>query len=371
MKRQRYAVIMAGGRGTRFWPLSRVRRPKQLLKVLSRKSLIRETVDRIAPLFDLENILIVAVSDHFKAIRKELNMLPKSNFLLEPKGNNTAPCIGLAALEITARDPNAIMTVLPADHSISDVSSFRNKVKAASQLSEAHDALVTIGIQPSYPETGYGYILKGKAIKGTPRDPVYRVKAFKEKPTLKEATLQVQSGSLWNSGMFVWRVSTILTMLERYAPRIFRSLERIKQGVNGASLGTPGPKVRAILQREYGRMPSLSIDHAVLEKAGSTGKVMTMEAKFGWSDIGSWASLFKLLPHDREGNAAIGHWLGIYSKNCLIHSADRLVVLLGMQDTMVIDTPDALLVGDIKRSQDLREVIKILELKGYGRYLIK
>ena len=297
-------------------------------------------------------------------------MLPKSNFLLEPKGNNTAPCIGLAAIELTAREPNAIMTVLPADHSISDTGSFRRTVKAAFQLAEAHDALVTIGIQPSYPDTGYGYILKGKVIQGPPSIPVYRVKAFKEKPTLKEATRRVQSGSLWNSGIFVWRVSTILTMLERFSPSIFRGLQRIKQGLDGMSLGTPGPKVRAILQREYGRMPSISIDHAVLEKAGSTGKVMTMEAKFGWSDIGSWASLYQLLPHDREGNAAIGNCLGIYSRDCLVHSADRLVVLLGMQDTMVIDTPDALLVGDIKRAQDLREVTKLLELKGYRRYLI-
>jgi len=362
---------MAGGRGTRFWPLSRSQRPKQLLKVLSRKSLIRETVDRITPIFNLENILVVTVSDHFKAVRQELRMLPKSNFLLEPKGNNTAPCIGLAAIELTARDPNAIMTVLPADHSISDPGLFRRTLRAASHLSEAHDALVTIGIHPGYPETGYGYILKGKAINGPPGISAYRVKAFKEKPTLKEAVVCLKSGALWNSGIFVWRVSTILEMLERFTPRIFRGLQRIKQGLNGKSLGNLNPKVRVILQREYRRMPNISIDHAVLEKAGSTGQVATVEAKFTWSDIGSWASLYKLLPHDSEGNAAIGNWLGIYSRDCLVHSANRLVVLLGMKDAMVIDTPDALLVGDLKRAQDLREVIKQLDLKGYRRYLIK
>lgn len=360
---------MAGGRGTRFWPLSRSQRPKQLLKVLSRKSLIRETVDRITPIFNLENILVVTVSDHFKAVRQELRMLPKSNFLLEPKGNNTAPCIGLAAIELFARDPNAIMTVLPADHSISDPGPFRRTLRAASHLTETHDALVTIGIHPGYPETGYGYILKGKAINGPPGIFAYRVKAFKEKPTLKQAVVCLQSGALWNSGIFVWRVSTILEMLERFTPRIFRGLQRIKQGLNGKSLGNLDPKVRVILKREYGRMPNISIDHAVLEKAGSTGQVATMEAKFAWSDIGSWASLYKLLSHDSKGNAAIGNWLGIYSRDCLVHSANRLVVLLGMKDAMIIDTPDALLVGDLKRAQDLREVIKQLDLKGYRRYL--
>ncbi|MFQ5851601.1 MAG: mannose-1-phosphate guanylyltransferase [Candidatus Binatia bacterium] len=371
MKARRHAVIMAGGRGTRFWPLSRDRRPKQFLKILGEKSLIRETVDRIAPLFDLKNILVVAGSDHVKEIRKELNMLPTTNFLLEPQGNNTAPCIGLAAIELTERDPNAIMMVLPADHWISDPGSFRRTVKAALQLTEARDALVTLGIRPSYPETGYGYILKGKAIKGPPGVSVYRVKAFKEKPTLKEASRLVQSGSLWNSGIFVWKVSTILEMLDRFTPRIYRALERINKGIGGRMLANPGPKVRSILEIEYGRMPKISIDHAVLEKAGSVGAVLTMEANFSWSDVGNWASLHQLLPHDREGNAAVGRWLGVDTRGCLVHSRDRLVVLLGMRDTMVVDTQDALLVGEMKRAQDIREVVKRLELKGYGRYLIK
>ncbi len=187
MKAQGYAVIIAGGKGTRFWPLSRPHHPKQLLKILSHRSLIRETVDRVLPLFGPKSTLVVTVAEHHRAVRKELPILPETNFIVEPQGNNTAPCIGLAALELARRDPDAVMTILPADHWVSNLKAFHRTVKSAVQLARKHDALVAIGIRPGYPETGYGYILKGKKIKGDLGIPSYRVKGFKEKPTLKRA----------------------------------------------------------------------------------------------------------------------------------------------------------------------------------------
>lgn len=366
-----YAVIMAGGRGTRFWPLSRAHKPKQLLTILGGKSLIQETIDRISPLFKRENTIVVTVADHFKAIRQELDRLPKMSFLLEPQGNNTAPCIGLAAIELMARDPNAIMTVLPADHWISDRNSFRRTIKAAMRLAQMHDALITIGIRPRYPETGYGYILKGRKLPGPRGMSVYQVKGFKEKPSRKKAAQWIHRGALWNSGIFVWKVSTILTSLRRFTPAIFHHLQRIQEGSRGLRLGSSHPRLRALLKREYQKMPNLSIDYAVLEKAGAKGKVLTLEADFEWSDVGNWASLHQLLSHDREGNAVIGKWFGKDSRDCLVYAPERLVVLLGMRGTVVVDTPDALLVGDLKHVQEVRDLVDDLKKKGYRRYTLR
>ena len=370
MKAERYAIIMAGGRGTRFWPLSRPHRPKQLLKIFSGRSLIRETVDRILPLFGRKKTLVVTVAEHYSAVRKELHILPKANFLIEPQGNNTAPCIGLAAIELASRDPNAIMTILPADHWISDTSSFSRTLKTAMQLAQERDSLVTIGIQPSYRETGYGYILKGKRIKGPRGVPVHRVKGFKEKPTPKKAGHLIALGSLWNSGIFVWKVSTILELLRRFSPSLFHGLRSIQGAARGCGLGAPPPKLRAIIRREYKKMPNISIDYAVLEKAGSEGRVLTVEANFGWNDVGNWAAVHRMLPQDKKGNVGVGKWLGLQSRDCLVYSPDRLVALLGIKDTIVVDTPDALLVGDIKRAQEVKDLVEELKRRGYGRYTV-
>lgn len=370
MKIRRYAVVMAGGRGTRFWPLSRLQTPKQLLKMWSGKSLIRETLDRVLPLFGPENTLVVTVADHYESIRKELSMLPKANFLVEPQGNNTAPCIGLAAIELASRHPNAIMTVLPADHWVSDIKSFRRTLQAATQLAERHDALVTIGIRPNSPETGYGYILRGTRMKEAGGMTVYRVRGFKEKPTLGKARQLMRRGSLWNSGIFSWRVSTILEMLGRFAPSISQGLDKIEKGARGLKIGSRSPRLQALIRREYGKMPNISIDHAVLEKAGAENRVVTVSARFDWSDVGSWASVHRMLPRDKNGNAGVGRWMGMQSKDCLVYTQDRLVAFLGIQDAVIIDTPDALLVCDIRQSQRVRDLVEELERKGYGRYTI-
>ncbi len=371
MKPQSYAVIMAGGKGTRFWPLSRPHRPKQLLSILGRKSLLRETVDRTLPLFGPKNTLVVTVAEHHRAVRKELPMLPEANFIVEPQGNNTAPCIGLAALELARRDPDAVMTILPADHWVSNLKIFHRTVKNAARLARRHDALVTIGIRPGYPETGYGYILKGKKIKGAGEAPSYRVRGFKEKPTRPRAAQLVQRGSLWNSGIFVWKVSTILGMLRRFSPAISHRLRRIEEEARGKGLGNPPARLRSVVRSEYRKMPNVSIDYAVLEKAGSEGRVLTLEGSFGWSDIGNWAAVHRMLSKDSRGNAGVGKWLGFKAKDCLVYAPDRLVALLGIQDIVVVDTVDALLVADMNRSQEVKELLEELNRKGYGRYTVR
>jgi mannose-1-phosphate guanylyltransferase len=371
VKSKYYSVIVAGGKGTRFWPLSRSQRPKQLLKILSPKSLIRETADRVLPLSGAARTLVVTVAEQLGALRRELVDLPRKNFLAEPQGKNTAPCIGLAALEVSARDAEAVMIILPADHWIADVTAFRRTLKAAVELAARHNRLITIGIRPDYPETGYGYIVKGSLIAAEAGAAFYQVKRFREKPSLATAQQLMRRGSLWNSGIFVWKAATLLELLQRYQPAIFQGLEKIRNAAMQRPLASPSPRLRRIIARAYKQMPNISIDYAVLEKAGSEGKVLTLAADFGWSDVGSWAAVHRMMRRDAQGNAGNGRWLGFGAKNCLVHAPDRLVVLLGIEDAVVVDTPDALLVGDLKRSQEVRELVDDLKRKGYGSYTLK
>ena len=365
-----FSVIIAGGKGTRFWPLSRAGRPKQLLKILSRKSLIEETAARVSALGGPRQTLVVTVADQVAALRRELRDLPKNNFLAEPQGKNTAPCIGLAALEIARQNPAAVMIVLPADHWVRDNPAFRRTLKAAVELAQRHDQLITIGIRPDYPETGYGYIMKGKPVPAKSHANAFVVKRFTEKPTLALAQRLLRQRALWNSGIFVWKASTLLQLLARYQPAIAAGLESIKRAAAGKSLADPSPKLRAAIAREYKKMPNLSIDYAVMEKAGAEGKVLTLEADFGWSDVGSWAAVHRMMVKDTDGNASHGRWLGLGAKNCLIHAPERLVVLLGLENAVVVDTPDALLVGALDRSQEVRDLVDALNRQGLSSYTI-
>lgn len=368
MTKNCFSVIIAGGKGTRFWPLSRAGRPKQLLKILSRKSLIEETAERVYAVGGRKQTLVVTIADQVAALRRELRALPKNNFLAEPEGKNTAPCIGLAALEVMRRDPEAAMIILPADHWVGDVAAFRRTLKTAVKLAFEYDQLITIGIRPDYPETGYGYIMKDKAVAGKAPSTAFLVKRFTEKPTLAAARRLIRQRSLWNSGIFVWKASTLLQLLARHQPAIYQGLKVIQRAALGSSLANPNPKLRAVIAREYKKMPNLSIDYAVMEKAGAEGKVLTLEADFGWSDVGSWAAVHRMMHKDTDGNAGHGRWLGLGTKNCLIHAPDRLVVLLGVENAVIVDTPDALLVGDLNRSQEVRDLVDALNRQGLGSY---
>jgi mannose-1-phosphate guanylyltransferase len=363
-----YSVIIAGGKGTRFWPLSRSQRPKQLLKILSPKSLLVETAERAFRLGGRNQILVVTVAEQLRALRRELRAMPARNFLAEPQGKNTAPCIGLAALEVVKRNPDAVMIVLPADHWVADIKAFQRTLRAACDLAERHDQLITVGIRPDYPETGYGYIVKGKALGAKRGTGAFQVRRFTEKPAVATARRLMRQGSLWNSGIFVWKAATLLELLTRYQPAIAKGLDAIGKAVTGKSLSSP--KLRSVIAREYRKMPSISIDYAVLEPAGSEGRVLTLEANFGWSDVGSWAAVHRMMHKDAHGNAGNGRWIGMGAKNCLVHAPDRLVVLLGLENTVVVDTPDALLVGDLNRSQEVRELVDELNKRGYSAHTV-
>ncbi len=369
MTKKCYSVIIAGGKGTRFWPLSRATRPKQLLKILSRKSLIQETAERVYPLCGRKQTLVVTIADQLASLRRELGSLRRENFLAEPQGKNTAPCIGLAALEVVRRDPEAVMIVLPADHWVTDVAAFRRTLSTGVKLAQRHDQLITIGVRPDYPETGYGYILKAQPI-GQQSDSAFVVRRFIEKPTLTIAQRLIRQGCLWNSGIFIWKASVLLDCLAHYQPVIYRELKNIECAARGRSLASNARALRGMIAAQYRKIPNLSIDYAVMEQAGADGRVLTLEAKFRWSDVGSWAAVHRMMPTDPNGNASRNRWLGIDAKNCLIHAPHRLVAVLGVENAVIVDTPDALLVGDLNRSQEVRELVDALNRQGLGSYTI-
>lgn len=346
----RWAVVMAGGSGTRFWPRSRRLLPKQLLPVLGSRSLLQDTVERLGGVVPTAQILIVTHRDHANAVRRQLPNLPSRNILSEPMARNTAPCLALAALEIERRAPGATFLSLPADHAIAEIGEFRSTLLEALAWAAAEPVAVMIGILPTAPETGYGYIHLGRRRGGR----TARVTAFVEKPSTPRARRFVASGKyLWNSGMFAWRTSTILELLDRLLPTVTRPL-RLAQ----AEPVRARPKA---LARAYARVPSISIDYGVMEQARD---VLVVSGDFGWSDVGSWATLAALgaagsrrpvVAVDATGTEVFGH--------------GRLVAVVGVNDVIVVDTPDAILVCHRDRAQDVKRVVEELARRGLESYL--
>ncbi len=357
-----YAVIMAGGKGTRFWPKSRERMPKHLLDIVSPRTIIQETIERIAPLIPEENILIVTGESHADELMKQVPHIPKENIIIEPLGRNTAPCIGLAALHIRRKSPHDVMVVLPADHLIHDAPRFRHLLSAAADMAGRGDFLVTIGIRPTSPETGYGYIEKGDLKTAVNGENIYTVKSIREKPPLKQAKAFLKKGGFyWNSGMFAWNIDAILDAVEKWLPKVQAGLEQI-----AGTMGTAGEK--ETVRRVYNEFPSISIDYGVMEKADN---ILLIEGDFGWSDMGSWDALWEASGKDENGNAANCRdlFVGVDARNSLIHSPRKLVTLLGVEDLIVVDTEDALLICKRGSSQDVKKVVEILEAKKKKEYL--
>jgi len=353
----RYAVVMAGGSGTRFWPRSRHRAPKQLLPIVGTRTMLQETVARVSPPIDRSRVLVVTGQVHARAVRAQLPELPTSALLVEPRGRNTAPAIALAALHIAREHPDAVMAVLPADHAIADRGVFRADLSAALDVAERTGALVTFGIQPTHPETGYGYIRPGARLDGAARARAFRVRAFIEKPNAARArALIARGGVFWNSGIFAWRARSILDALRTHVPDVLAPLEA---AVTSGS--------RHALRAAYGRLPSISIDTGVLERANH---VAVLRARFAWSDVGSWAAVEPIWRNgtDRH-NAVRGRALAIDSRGCVVDSPQRLIALLGVEDLVVVDTRDAVLVCRKQRAQDVRMVVDELRRRRLGRYL--
>ena len=357
-----HAVIMAGGRGTRFWPRSRERKPKHLLDIVSDRTIIQETVDRIRPLIKPKNILIVTGKKHARELARQLPEIPAKNILIEPVGRNTAACIGLAAIHIQKKAKDDVMVVLPSDHGIADPGEYRDVIAAAARAAEEKSALVTIGLTPTSPHTGFGYMEGGAAAGKSDGKTLLRVKAFREKPDLRQAKAFLKSGNFfWNSGMFIWKASTILNEIQQFLPDLYTGLATIKASLGKVSEGRTVSSV-------YQGLASISIDYGVMEKAG---EVFMIPASFGWSDVGSWDTLWEISLKDQSGNAATGNSPAIFedTENALVYSPNKLVALVGIRDVIVVETKDALLICKKGRSQDVKKIVDALEAGGKNHLL--
>jgi mannose-1-phosphate guanylyltransferase len=357
-----YAVIMAGGKGTRFWPKSREKMPKHLLDIVCERTIIQETVDRITPLIPAEKILIVTALSHAEELMKQVPQIPEENIIIEPVGRNTAPCIGLAALHIRRKAPDDVMVVLPADHMINDAERFRHILSHAAEMAHRGDYLLTIGIKPTFPETGYGYIEQG-ALKDTINgEDIYEVKSIREKPALEQAKVFLGKGGFsWNSGMFVWRVDSILQAIKQDLPDLHDGLLEIEP-----FLGSDREK--NVVEQVYKKIQSISIDYGVMEKADN---VLLIRGDFGWSDVGSWDTIWDVSNKDGDGNAVHGQglFIGVEARNSLVHSPRKLVALVGVEDLIVVETEDSLLICKRGCSQDVKKLVEILETKKMKDYL--
>jgi len=355
-----YAVIMAGGRGTRFWPLSRTNKPKHLLRITGKRSIIQQTVDRIKSYISEEDIYVVTVASHSEDLTAQLPNLPRENIIVEPMGRNTAPCIGLASLYLKKKDPNGIMAVLPADHLIADKDNFIETLAAAGEMAERTSSLVTIGIRPTGPETGYGYMEKGKTVGRAGDRDIYEVKSFREKPDMERAQEFLRDGNFfWNSGMFIWKVSAILEKIELLLPDLYEALVKMERAI-----GSPGEENK--IHEIYESVTPISIDYGVMEKADN---VLLIKGDFGWSDVGSWDALWEVLPKDKSANAVIGNHISFESSGNLIYSPDKLVSLIGVKDIILVETEDSIMVCKRGASQDVRKAVEMLEERDMKDYL--
>ncbi len=355
-----HAVIMAGGTGTRFWPESRAGRPKQLLTMVGGKTMLRETVDRLGDLVTPERLLIATTAELVPKIAAELPELPEQAMLAEPCKRNTAPCIALAALCICRTDPQGTMAVMPADHVIGPDAVFQESIRTAAALVDKQpERLVTFGVRPTYPAESFGYIERGAALPNS--QSTYRVEQFREKPDAETAAQYVASGDFyWNAGIFVWKARTILDALEKFQPQMYEHLERI-----GQTIGTPD--FDEILQREFSVIQGISIDYAVMERAK---EVLVVEAPFDWDDLGSWQSLARLLGTDEQGNTIAAKHLGVDTTGTIVRgSDDHLIVTLGLEDCIVVHTPDATLVANKHDEESIRRVVELLQEQGRTEYL--
>ncbi len=354
-----YAVIMAGGIGSRFWPMSRRDNPKQFLNVFGDTTLIQNTVARLQGFIPPERCLVVTNERYVEKTREQLPAVPPENILAEPIGRNTAPCIAYGALHVLKNDPDATMVVLPADHVIRNVAQFHRVLKAAIEKAQEPNSLVTIGITPTHPETGYGYIqYDGEA---GPEDELkpHKVRTFAEKPDQATAERFVDSGDfLWNSGMFIWRADTILDQMKQHLPDAYQAFARAQDAI-----GTPDEP--ELIRAAYQESPHISIDYGVMERAQS---VYVVPASFGWSDVGDWRAVYEMSEKDEHGNVLRGNTIVHDSSRSLVHADDRLIVLVGIHDTIVVHTDDATLICKRENSQQVKNVVEYLHAHQLSEY---
>jgi len=350
-----YAVILAGGSGTRFWPLSRANIPKQFLVLQGTTSLLQATVNRLSGLLPSEHIYVVTAAHQQAQTVTQLPQVPASNVLSEPVGRNTAAAIGLAAWHLRAQDPEAMLVVLPADHAIADSVAFCVSLQQAAHAAAQADVLMTLGVQPTYPATGYGYIQVGTSLGLTTVPRACQVTRFMEKPQRHVAETLLASGNyLWNCGIFVWRAATIIDELRTHMPELAQRLDAYLATLHkGASFD--------VLQEAYRQLPSCPIDIGVLEKSTRVG---VLPVTWDWSDVGSWSALADLHPQDAAGNVAVGSHISRDTHNVVVYSPGRLVTTIGVSDLIIVQTDDVLLICAKDRDQEVRDMVQRLQQDG-------
>jgi mannose-1-phosphate guanylyltransferase len=357
---QMRAVIMAGGSGTRFWPLSRRSRPKQFLPIATPRPMIVETVERLLPLLPYESIYTISNRSQAAMIRSLVPGLPARHVLVEPMSRNTAASLILATARVYRQNPGAVVFALPADHLIARPDVFRRKLVAAAEAAAGGEVIVTFGIPPTFPATGFGYIHYSSRNTLRIKDEVFcPVLRFKEKPDLERARKFLRQGRhAWNSGMFIWRADVFARKLKQHAPDFYPFWQRILKAL--------GKKDRGEIGRVFREIPATSIDYALMERARG---VLMNEGDFGWSDVGSWAALADIWPKDEAGNSIRGESLVLDARRCLIYSPRRMAAVVGLDDIIVVDTEDALLICRKERDQAVKDIIESLRKRGGKKYL--
>ena len=356
-----HALIMAGGGGTRFWPRSRAKRPKQFLALGGERTLLQQALDRVESLVSPERIWINTAAAQAAEVRRQLPEVNGANVIGEPCGRDTAACIGLGAAVIARQDPAATLIVMAADHLIEPAQEFRRATHAAAQLVDEHpQALLTFGVTPTYAATGYGYIQRGPAIAARQGVSAFRVVRFREKPNAELAEQLIATGEyLWNAGIFVWKATTILKALEQNQPALHTAVARIADAWQT-------PQRDRIFDTEYQGLKKISIDYAVMESAKD---VIVVEAPFRWDDVGSWLAIERLNPQDADGNTVLGTHAGLNTKNCIIvGEPDRLIGTVGVDNLLIVQDGDAILVADRRDEASIKQLVEMLKAKGLEKY---
>lgn len=360
----KYGVIMAGGGGTRFWPLSRKERPKQLLNLSGQDVMVNETIDRVTASVGEGNVFIVTNVSQAELMHEETqSRLPKSHILAEPAARNTAACIGYAAMEIIKKYGDGVMVVMPSDHFIKDTAEYTRVLNAAIEVAENNDTLVTIGIKPTFPATGYGYI-KAKADSNTnigqTEKQYFIVEEFVEKPDEDTAKKYVADGNYtWNSGVFIWKASVILDRFKELLPDVYECLEKI-----GEAMGTSDEQ--KVIDKIYPTIPKISVDYGIMERSKD---VVTIAGDFGWNDIGSLDMLRIMKEADENGNVTYGQQVNIDTKDCIIYGDDKMIATIGLKDVIIVQTKDAVLICDKEKAQDVKCVVDELSKRNLEQYL--